>query len=301
MAIGLLDTDIGAVTTKVRVREKEEGDGRTNTRGRKDKPKPPPPSPTPTAAHFFFPLKGRRRVPICPQIQKHHRPDSSHAPTPQATPPPFTFTQQVAVTGRSGVGKTALINHASCGDWVGSFPETLGTCVTRASSSSSSSNNHEVEGGEATSSSSSRYYDFWEVGGRYAAKFPYAVKAQLHAADVIVHVFAFTDRTSLHGVSKEVANLRSGGGGGGGGVTDALTPAIILVGTKRDCVSTCQLSLEEAQNVAAECNVPLVLVDSPAVEPEDVHRGGGGRRIQGNSAAAPLFEALQAATASNVS
>lgn len=130
-------------------------------------------------------------------------------------------------------------------------------------------------------------YDFWEVGGRYAAKFPYAVKAQLEGADVIVHVFSFSDRASLQSVSKDVADLKK----------DGVDAPVILLGAKRDCVSTCQLSLAEARNVAAECNLPLVLVNSPPAEPEDIQRrrrGGGGDAA---AAAVPLFEALKAAAA----
>lgn len=130
-------------------------------------------------------------------------------------------------------------------------------------------------------------YDFWEVGGRYAAKFPYAVKAQLQGADVIVHVFSFSDRASLQSVAKDVANHKKDGGNG------AAPPVVILLGAKRDCVSTCQLSLEEAQSVAAECNLPLVLVDSPPVEPEDMPARRGG----GNPVAGALFEALSKARA----
>ena len=201
----------------------------------------------------------------------------------------------MAVTGRSGVGKTALVNHASCGDWVGSFPETLGTCVTRVSPPSSSSSSNDNAGDSTSSSSVECYYDLWEVGGRYAAKFPYAVKAQLKAARVIVHVFSFADRASLQSVPKEVANFRTGHGEDGGA-----PPAIVLVGTKRDCVSSCQLSVEEAKSVAAECNVPLVLIDSPPLEPDD--HGGRIHNAGSDAAAMPpflLFEALKAATTTN--
>lgn len=177
--------------------------------------------------------------------------------------------EQVAVTGRSGVGKTALVHHACCSDWVGSFAETLGTCVMQASSVTTAA-------GDASETTTTTSYNFWEVGGRYAAKFPYAVRAQLHGADVVVHVFSFSDRGSLQSVSTDVANLRK----------DGNKAPVILLGAKRDCVSTCQLSLEEARHVAAECNLPLVLVDSPPVNPEDAPRGGG------NAAAVPLFEAL---------
>ena len=150
---------------------------------------------------------------------------------------------------------------------VGNFVETLGTCVARTLSSS------------ATPGVTDTIYEFWEVGGRYAAKFPYAVTEQLHDADVIVHVFSFSDRASLLSASKDLAKFRE--------VKDNVP--VILVGTKRDCISTCQLSLEDAQGVAADCGVSLVLVDSPHVEPEE-----GGKR-EGDVAVALLLDALKVA------
>ena len=245
--VGLLDADFEAARTKVR------GDTRSPHPTRYSRNRMPVPLWEARSPFLRCPH------PISPPPPLYPR---SLDPPPSSSHPPH----QVAVTGRSGVGKTALTHHASCSDWAGSFAETLGTCVIQV---------------QAPAAAETTVYDFWEVGGRYAAKFPYAVKAQLQGADVIVHVFSFADRASLLSVSKDVAGLVS---------ADGKSAPVILLGTKRDCVSTCQLSLEEAQHVAAQCNLTLVLLDSPPVEPEDIE----GRD---NAAAVPLFAALQAACA----
>ena len=60
------------------------------------------------------------------------------------------------------------------------------------------------------------------------------------------------------------------------------------------------VSVEEAKSVAAECNVPLVLIDSPPLEPDD--HGGRIHNAGSDAAAMPpflLFEALKAATTTN--
>ena len=100
---------------------------------------------------------------------------------------------KVAVTGRPGVGKTALVYHASRGDWIGELPETLGTAVMRV----------EREDGRA--------YELWDVGARHAARHPDAVDAQLAGADVLVHVFSFADAASLRSAPEYLERVRARG------------------------------------------------------------------------------------------
>ena len=144
---------------------------------------------------------------------------------------------KVAVTGRPGVGKTALVSHASRGDWIGELPETLGTAVMRV----------EREDGRA--------YDLWDVGARHAARHPDAVDAQLAGADVLVHVFSFADAASLRSAPEYLERVRARAG-----------CPVVLVGAKRDAIAAAQISTEDARETAARCGAPLVFVDSPPLE-----------------------------------
>ena len=150
---------------------------------------------------------------------------------------------KVAVTGRPGVGKTALVYHAAKGDWLGALPETLGTAVTRV----------DREDGRA--------YDLWDVGARHAARHPDAVDAQLAGADVVVHVFSFADAASLRSVPEYVERVRS-----------RLGCPVVLVGAKRDAIASAQMSAEDARETAVRCGASaLAFVDSPPLETmEDV-------------------------------
>ena len=142
---------------------------------------------------------------------------------------------KVAVTGRPGVGKTALVYHAAKGDWLGALPETLGTAVTRV----------DREDGRA--------YDLWDVGARHAARHPDAVDAQLAGADVVVHVFSFADAASLRSVPEYVERVRS-----------RLGCPVVLVGAKRDAIASAQMSAEDARETAVRCGASaLAFVDSP--------------------------------------
>ena len=118
-----------------------------------------------------------------------------------------------------------------------------------------------------------RCYDFWEVGGKYTNRFPYANSEQLRGASTVVHVFSFSDRASLEGIPQDI-----------GALLQSQTP-VVLVGAKRDCFATCQASAEEAQAVAERCGVGLVIIDSP---PRDETSGDGGESHQ----VSQLFQAL---------
>ena len=172
---------------------------------------------------------------------------------------------KVALTGRAGVGKTALANHAARSAWEGTFPETLGSSVI-----------------DAVDAERGRGYELWDVGARHAANHPRANVEQLRGVRAVVHLFSFSDRVSLASVRDDLASIRAAMPAAG--VDPAAVP-VILVGTKRDAVSSCQLSVHEARLEAEACGLPVTFVDSPPAELEDLE-------YRGDYAVRELFDAL---------
>ncbi|KAK9820626.1 hypothetical protein WJX72_012455 [[Myrmecia] bisecta] len=145
---------------------------------------------------------------------------------------------KVHVTGKGGVGKTALI-RALCGHrQPHKYHETVGLQVTNVWRGQPDTDEDEV----------ATYVTFWEVGASYAQTYKYMLAAAGEGAAVVLAVFSMTDRASFQEMHDLVA------------ACDGIP--CVMVATKCDALGSWNVTMAEVQALAMAEKLPLITISN---------------------------------------
>eukprot|EP00899_Mesostigma_viride_P023384 jgi/Mesvir1/422/Mv26580-RA.1 len=187
--------------------------------------------------------------------------------------PDHSVEVKIAVIGKEGVGKTALVSSlCGTGSPGAKLTETLGLQVTQCVRNNKDAQQHP------------QLLSFWEAGGRYASLFEYLPATCLADAHVVLFVFSLTDRASFDQLREQLPSVKG-------------TPGI-LVATKQDLALQSTVLPSELPELAEAEGIPFICrVANPAIPKEPLggaaHGGGGAPPTQPPEFVEQLLAAIQ--------